>query len=318
MSTLATRISSRRKELQMTQEELARKLGYKTKSTISRIESGDNDIPLNKVDAFANALETTRAYIMGWETAPAAPTAYIDVNTPTAASNDVKAPAAVSPFNDATVPTVASNAANTAAAPSASIGTPSASDTVNQAATSAPDAALGDGDTDTFSAQSDSTPSDVLPTIISFEDVQEDNIKRLLEKYPELHGVNVKVFPLAGKAACGEPIIINPEYQSYVMTDVDIKADICILAHGDSMINARILDGDVVFIKQCPIVDNGEIAAVIIGDTITLKRVYYDRAANRITLVAENPAYAPFVYQGEELEHIRILGKAVCFQSVAR
>lgn len=72
MSTLALRIANRRKELQMTQEELAKKLGYRTKSTISRIESGDNDIPLNKVDAFAAALETTRAYIMGWEEQPAA------------------------------------------------------------------------------------------------------------------------------------------------------------------------------------------------------------------------------------------------------
>ena len=67
MSTLASRISNRRKELSMTQEELAKKLGYKTKSTICRIETGDNDIPLNKVDAFAEALQTSRAYIMGWE-----------------------------------------------------------------------------------------------------------------------------------------------------------------------------------------------------------------------------------------------------------
>lgn len=315
--TRGEKIKAARECVGLSQTALADKINV-SKQTMYKYESDIiTNIPSDKIEAIAHLCNCSPQYLMGWETAPAAPTACIDVNTPTAASNDVKAPVAASPFNDA-VPTVASNAANTAAAPTASISTPSASDTVNQAAASAPDAALGVGDTDTFSAKSDSTPSDVLPTIISFEDVQEDNIKRLLEKYPELHGVNVKVFPLAGKAACGEPIIINPEYQSYVMTDVDIKADICILAHGDSMINARILDGDVVFIKQCPIVDNGEIAAVIIDDTITLKRVYYDRAANRITLVAENPAYAPFVYQGEELEHIRILGKAVCFQSVAR
>ena len=62
--------------------------------------------------------------------------------------------------------------------------------------------------------------------------------------------------------------------------------------------------------------ENGEIAAVIIDDEATLKRVYYDREHARLQLVPENPAYSPLVYVGEELDNIRILGKAVGFMSI--
>ena len=81
------------------------------------------------------------------------------------------------------------------------------------------------------------------------------------------------------------------------------------------MINARIYDGDVVFIKEQPLVNDGEIAAVIIENEATLKRVYFDRDNNTLQLVAENPVYRPMVYVGESLNSIRILGKAVAFQS---
>lgn len=81
------------------------------------------------------------------------------------------------------------------------------------------------------------------------------------------------------------------------------------------MVNARIYDGDIVFIKEQPLVNDGEIAAVIIENEATLKRVYFDRNTNTLQLVAENPAYRPMVYVGESLNCIRILGKAVAFQS---
>ena len=96
---------------------------------------------------------------------------------------------------------------------------------------------------------------------------------------------------------------------------MDIDADFCLRAKGDSMIGARIMDGDIVFIRNQPMVDNGEIAAVIIDDEATLKRVYYDRDAGKLMLVPENPKYSPLMYVGEELNNIRILGKAVAFQS---
>ena len=81
------------------------------------------------------------------------------------------------------------------------------------------------------------------------------------------------------------------------------------------MINARINDGDIVFIRKQPMVENGEIAAVIIDNEATLKRVYYYPEDNKLILNPENPRYAPFVYVGEELQSVRILGKAVAFQS---
>lgn len=84
------------------------------------------------------------------------------------------------------------------------------------------------------------------------------------------------------------------------------------------MIGARIYDGDIVFIKKQDMVNNGEIAAVIIDNEATLKRVYYYPEKNKIVLNPENPAFEPLVYINEELNEIRILGKAVAFQSIVR
>ena len=84
------------------------------------------------------------------------------------------------------------------------------------------------------------------------------------------------------------------------------------------MIGARIMDGDIVFIRQQPEVENGEIAAVAIDDEATLKRFYRDGNTGTITLVAENPAYAPMVFTKESQKRIYILGKAIAFQSDVR
>ena len=70
MVTLYDRIKSRRTELGLTVEELAHKMGYKDKSSISKIENGKADIPQSKIAAFADALQTTPAYLMGWEEQP--------------------------------------------------------------------------------------------------------------------------------------------------------------------------------------------------------------------------------------------------------
>ena len=139
--------------------------------------------------------------------------------------------------------------------------------------------------------------------------VSDDN--SLYDRFDNLHPVKLKRFPLLGEIACGEPIYAEEDHESYVSADADIRADFCLKAKGDSMINADIHDGDVVFIRSQSMVENGEIAAVIIEDEATLKRVYYDRENNRLQLIAENPRYAPLVYTGEELNYIRILGKAV-------
>jgi len=121
--------------------------------------------------------------------------------------------------------------------------------------------------------------------------------------------------PLLGIVACGKPIMANEDWESYVEVGTQINADFCLKVKGDSMINARINDGDIVFVKQQSMVNNGEIAVVIIEDEATLKRVFYYPDSQKLVLQAENPKYEPLVYLGQELETIHILGKAIAFQS---
>lgn len=127
--------------------------------------------------------------------------------------------------------------------------------------------------------------------------------------------ISTKKIPLLGEIACGVPIYANEDRESYIEVSTDIHADFCLKAHGDSMINARIQDGDIVFIRKQPMVDNGEIAAIIINDDATLKRVFYYPKKGQLVLQAENPAYPPLVYSGEDINSITILGKAIAFQS---
>ncbi len=130
-----------------------------------------------------------------------------------------------------------------------------------------------------------------------------------------LFKIETKKFRLLGNIACGEPIFADEQMDLYVEAGANIQADFCLKASGDSMIGARIHDGDIVFIRQQDMVEDGEIAAVLIDDEATLKRVYYDREAGVLQLFAENPQYKTMRFSGEELDHIRILGKAVAFQS---
>lgn len=134
-------------------------------------------------------------------------------------------------------------------------------------------------------------------------------------KIKNIFPIKKKKIPLLGEIACGQPIFADEDRESYVMAGTDINADFCLKARGDSMIGARIMDGDIVFIKEAPIVNNGEIAAIIIDNEATLKRVYYYPEKAKLVLQAENPKYEPLVYIGEELNEIRILGKAIAFQS---
>lgn len=142
-----------------------------------------------------------------------------------------------------------------------------------------------------------------------------DPITTLTDCYDNIFPVKLKRFPMLGEIACGEPIFACEDRENFIMADMDIRADFCLRAKGDSMVGARINDGDIVFIRQMPIVDNGEIAAVIINDEATLKRVYYYPEKAKLILSPENPKYEPFVYIGEELDHVRILGQAVYFMS---
>lgn len=119
--------------------------------------------------------------------------------------------------------------------------------------------------------------------------------------------------PLVGTIACGTPVLATENLDGEVTVPEDINADFALRCKGDSMIDARIHNGDIVYIRQQPTVENGEIAAVLIDEEATLKRVYI--SDNTITLVACNSKYQPFVYTGSQLDQIRILGKAVGFTS---
>ena len=126
----------------------------------------------------------------------------------------------------------------------------------------------------------------------------------------------MRKIPLVGSIACGTPILAEENLDGSIEAPDHIHADFALRCKGDSMINARIFDGDIVYIRQQESVEHGEIAAVLVGDEATLKRVYmYDDC---ISLEAENPQYKPMVYRGEEMNNIRILGKAVAFTSVIR
>lgn len=137
------------------------------------------------------------------------------------------------------------------------------------------------------------------------------------DTYPDVDNIlSIPKFnriPLLGTIACGEPILAQENIDGEVDIPEQIHADFALRCKGDSMIDARICDGDIVYIRQQPIVDNGQIAAVLIGDEATLKKVYISEGA--LTLMACNTNYAPMVFSGDKLNEIRILGKAVGFTS---
>lgn len=210
--TFGEKILKIRTERGMTQEELAKRLGYRSRSSIAKIEKGERDVPRRMIGDLARALGTDPSALMGWG------------------------------------------------------------------------------------------------------ESEEESFDELAGRYGLLP-VAKKRFPMLGEIACGEPIFAAEEREAYVTSDADIDADFCLRAKGDSMTGARICDGDIVFVKSMPIVENGEIAAVIIDDEATLKRVYYYPDKGKLILTPENSAYEPFVFTGEELNSIRILGRAVGFMS---
>ena len=134
---------------------------------------------------------------------------------------------------------------------------------------------------------------------------------------PNIHPMpEMRDIPLLGAIACGQPILASENIGEYIKIPRHIKADFALTCKGDSMINARIFDGDIVYIRQQEEVQNGEIAAVLIDDEATLKRVklYEDH----ISLEPENPMYKPLVYWNEDMNNVRILGKAVAFTSIVQ
>ena len=214
MVTIGKRMKEARERLHLTQEDIAKKVGVAIQTIYKYENEIVTNIPLDKLEKIADALNLEPAYLMGWEEKP---------------------------------------------------------------------------------NRYDNDPID-------------------LEKYG-LKAVKTKKFRMLGEIACGKPMYADEDYETFIEASADINADFCLTAKGDSMINARIFDGDIVFIREQPIVDNGEIAAVIICDenTATLKRVYIK--PEKLILRAENPMYNDIVFEREEMNNVRILGKAVAFMS---
>lgn len=121
--------------------------------------------------------------------------------------------------------------------------------------------------------------------------------------------------PRLGRISCGEPIDSFQNYDGEDDVPEDIQCDFTLICEGDSMIGARIQDGDIVYIRQQPTVESGQIAAVLIdGEEKLLKRVIFK--PNRIILRAENLAYEPLIFDGDEMNRVSIIGRAVGFTSV--
>lgn len=203
--TLGDRIRSRREELRMSQEELATRLGYKSRSTIAKIESGENDLTQSKIVAFAEALNTTARWLLDYD------------------------------------------------------------------------------DSDT-----------TLP--------------------PGAHRPQFKKVPMLGYAAAGQPLEDLNQDTPYYDIENKYDVDFCITVRGDSMIDANINDGDIVFIKSMPEVPNGKIACVEIdNEKVCLKRFY--KAGKTVSLASANSKYAPMFFTEDNCESIKILGLAVLRQS---
>lgn len=137
-----------------------------------------------------------------------------------------------------------------------------------------------------------------------------------VDKYLD-YTIKGKRIPIVGIIAAGLPILAEENILGFEFIPDNVHADFCLKVKGDSMINARILDGDLVYIRQQSDVETGEIAAILIDrDTATLKRVY--KINGTVVLRSENPNFPDQIYTKKDIKEVRILGKAILFQSEVR
>ena len=135
-------------------------------------------------------------------------------------------------------------------------------------------------------------------------------------RYPETEETAKRV-PILGVIAAGLPILAQENIEGFEYVPENLDVDFCLRVKGDSMINARILDGDLVFIRRQSDVETGEIAAVLVdGENATLKRVY--KINGTVVLRAENPNYPDQIYTKKDMKEVSILGKAIRYISEVR
>lgn len=298
LTEVGLRVKELRQKLNLTQEELARKAGYTSRSSINKIEKGLVDIPQSKIADLAAALETTPAYLMGWEKATK-----VREKTKESIAHNIRYHRELAKLTQKQFADILG---------------------VDEKIV----AMLEDGQEELrkeilykICDALDLIPGNIIPG--DDEELDEDT-KYLLSRrkrdrlsYIDLHRfssvrpITRKRLPVLGNVACGEPVFANEEHDAYIDVDSDIAADFCLTAKGDSMVNARIFDGDILFVKKQDTVNDGEIAVVLIENEATVKRVYYDKENNILTLMPENPTHRPMRFEGEKLNQIRILGKIV-------
>lgn len=140
-------------------------------------------------------------------------------------------------------------------------------------------------------------------------DLTED--KRSLSEIPGVKVIKeIITVPLLGEIACGKPIFCQENYDNLFQWDAELgRPNFMLKARGDSMIEAGINDGDLVFFRKTPEVENGKIVAVIIDNEATLKRFY--KHDNQVILQPENKAYSPIIINEEDCLDVRILGEMI-------
>lgn len=277
MSDIYSRIRQRREELGLSQEALAQKMGYKSKSSINKIELGKNDISQSKVAAFAVALNTTTAYLMGDGDAKEKNREVMRIGDRIRRRRDEL------------------GITQTALADAIGVSKQTLYKYENGIISNIP--------SDKIEAA-----AEILRTTPSFLMGWSDSplIPKGFQPLPEMVQV-----PLIGSIACGSPILAEQNIKSYIGVPAAWRADFALECHGNSMF-PKIQEGDIVCIRKQPEVETGQIAAVRIGEEATLKHFY--QTGETVTLLAENAAVCPpMVYTGQQLEEITIEGLAVGF-----
>lgn len=140
---------------------------------------------------------------------------------------------------------------------------------------------------------------------------EDENSDPILENIPGIiTPIKMKRIPILGTISCGKPIFADQNYDGYFMIDKNLpESDFILKAKGDSMIDANIFEGDLVFFRKQNDVDNGSIAAVLIDDEATLKRV--NKSNNMLVLQPCNSNYDPIIVSNKDHKNIRILGQMV-------
>lgn len=138
--------------------------------------------------------------------------------------------------------------------------------------------------------------------------LQQEALKKKTEMYRLSAHEGYKKLPIVGSISCGNGVLAYEDIEGYEDTPkswLNGGEYFYLRAKGDSMINARIHDGDLLLIRQQDSVETGEIAAVLIDGDALLKRIYIE--GNTVILQSENPNYNPIIVDGNKI--IKIIGK---------